>query len=66
MRIQIALALLPILSQFSADELLLLAAGVSASPVVAPFDKFADRIEETKAICGFLPRVAAITLPPIS
>ena len=66
MRISVALALIPILAGFSADELALLAAGIEINPAPAPFDKFSDRVPETKAVCDFLPKVAAVVLPAIT
>lgn len=65
MRPEVAIALVPVLVVFSNDELKLLDAGVQISPPPAPFDKFADRIPETRLVCSFLPKVAAINLPPL-
>lgn len=64
-RLQVALALVPVLVVFPPDELAMLSTGVSLTPVPPPFDKFADRVEETKAVADFLPKVAAVNLPPL-
>ena len=66
MRITVALALIPILAGFTNDELAMLSSGVTLSPLPVQFAAFSDRIPETQAVCGFLPKLAALVLPPIS
>lgn len=66
MRIEVAIALIPVLVEYNANQLKMLAAGVAISPLKAPFDKFADRVPETMEVCDFLAKVAGLTLPPIA
>ena len=65
MRTNVAIALLPILVDFTVDERALLLAGVQMTPVLPQFQKYSDRIPELVAVCGFLTKDATITLPPI-
>ena len=66
LRLQVALALVPVLATtYSADELVLLGAEVSKTPLAPQFEKFADRLDETKAVAGFLQKTADLILPPL-
>ena len=65
MRIKVALALIPLLATFTNDELAMIDFAVSEEFVPPQVAQFKDRIPETKAVCGFLTKVAALALPAL-
>ncbi len=63
MELEIAKSLVPQLADLSADDRALLGVLLSETELHPSVEKFAPVIAEVKAVCGFLDRIHAITIP---
>lgn len=65
MRIEVAVALIPVLAVLSVDNRKLLKATQAVSPLPDVVAKFADRLPEANGVLDFLDVVTAMELPPL-
>ena len=65
MRLEVALALIPILSMASPATRKLLKVELAESPLPDVAAKWADRLPEANAVLDFLDWQDAVTLPPL-
>jgi hypothetical protein len=65
MRLEIAVALIPVLGGLSENNRKLLKQTLTISPLPEPVAKFGDRLPEANAVIDFLDVIATVNLPAL-